>query len=65
LPLVRLIGQHSFAGVDFKVKMFDVPEEGQKLKLTIWDTAGQVRSLSRRWRVHGSGGLLCRSDFGP
>lgn len=34
------------AGVDFKVKMYDVPEEGGKLKLTIWDTAGQVVHLA-------------------
>lgn len=31
-------------GVDFKVKMYDVPHEPQqRLKLTIWDTAGQER----------------------
>ncbi len=35
-------GMDPTIGVDFKVKMYRVPEHPQPLKLTIWDTAGQV-----------------------
>jgi len=35
-------GMDPTIGVDFKVKMFKLPDHEQPLKLTIWDTAGQV-----------------------
>ena len=43
--------QPATIGVDFKVKALDV--DGKKVKLTIWDTAGQVRcAFANRMGVH-------------
>jgi len=53
-------------GVDFKVKMYDVPdEEDQRLKLTIWDTAGQerFRTLTSAY-YRGAHGIILVYDVG-
>merc|ERR1711959_506075 len=53
-------------GVDFKVKMYDVPHEPrQRLKLTIWDTAGQerFRTLTSAY-YRGAHGIILVYDVG-
>merc|ERR1712093_527527 len=53
-------------GVDFKVKMYDVPgDEQQRLKLTIWDTAGQerFRTLTSAY-YRGAHGIILVYDVG-
>merc|ERR1712028_106672 len=52
-------------GVDFKVKMYRVPEQPLPLKLTIWDTAGQerFRTLTSAY-YRGAHGIVLVYDVG-
>merc|ERR1711981_1519129 len=52
-------------GVDFKVKMFALPDHDQPLKLTIWDTAGQerFRTLTSAY-YRGAHGIILVYDVG-
>merc|ERR1711865_107040 len=58
-------GMDPTIGVDFKVKMYRVPEQPLPLKLTIWDTAGQerFRTLTSAY-YRGAHGIVLVYDVG-
>jgi Ras-related protein Rab-18 len=58
-------GMDPTIGVDFKVKMYRLPEQPQPLKLTIWDTAGQERFRTLTCAYYrGAHGIVLVYDVG-
>merc|ERR1711865_276500 len=58
-------GMDPTIGVDFKVKMYRIPDQPLPLKLTIWDTAGQerFRTLTSAY-YRGAHGIILVYDVG-